>query len=214
MMRSAVFRAQKPKLNRTGAKYVCDGNRQTQGINGASNSYPGRLAVMLGASVTNYGVGGQDISNMLTDAGTQIDNALSAALNILCVGEVRNELVNRGAAANARIAVDKLWQYCDGRRASVAAAGKQLRIVVWNILPCTRTSSPFGVAGLKVLFDESNAYIRNEWREHADSYVDVRSDSRLSDADDGAYFDDQVHLTNAGDAILARMMYSAIVALR
>lgn len=209
-----LLRSQSPRLNRAGAHYFADGNSQTAGINGASNSYPGKLATLLGVSVANYGVGGQTITDMLTDAATQVDANFASGLNILCVGEVRNELVNAGSGANAREAVDKLWAYCDGRRTAAAAASKQLRIVVWNILPTARTSSPLGVAGVSAKFNEANTIIENEWHAHADRYVNVRSDSRLLDPNDSLYYDDQVHLTLSGDDVLSRMMYAAICSLR
>lgn len=202
-----------PRLSIAGAKYICDGNSQTAGDNGPSVSYPAQLATLLGATVTNRGVGGQDLDDMLADADSQIDTSFQVGLNVLCVGEVRNQIVNDDTQANARTAVDKLWQYCDGRRAA-ATGSKVLRIVVWNILPTTRTNATIGLAAVQALFAVANGYIRNEWRAHADRFVDVSSDPRLRNPDDTDWFKDQVHLTQGADAVLAAMMAAGIRSLR
>lgn len=212
MIPSAVL-TPRPRLSLTGAKYICDGNSQTEGINGASVSYPGQLATLLGVAVTNRGVGGADLDDMLATAPAQVDAVFQVGLNVLCVGEVRNQIVNDDQTANARTAVDKLWQYCDARRAA-ATGGKVLRIVVWNILPTGRTNATIGLAAVQALFVAANGYIRNEWRAHADRFVDVSSDPRLSDPDNTTYFPDQVHGSVATDLILAQMHYAAIRSLR
>jgi hypothetical protein len=209
---SAVL-APRPRLSLTGAKYICDGNSQTEGVNGAAVSYPGQLATLLGATVTNRGVGGADLDDMLATAPAQIDAAFQVGLNVLTVGEVRNQIVNADQAANARTAVDKLWQYCDARRAA-ATGGKVLRIVVWNILPTARTNASIGLAAVQALFATANGYIGNEWRAHADRFVNVYSEPPLSDPDNTIYFPDQVHGSIMADLVLAQMVYAAIRSLR
>ncbi len=208
--------SQSRPLNRTGAVYFADGNSQTQGANGGPSSYPGQLGTLLGASVTNYGVAGQTISQMLSDAATQVDANFAAGVpNILVVAEVRNEISLDGLSANVRTTVNRLWTYCDGRRAAATAAGKTLRIVVWNIMPTVYTTAAQGLATLNAQFDQANAMIAAEWRLHADAFFDVRSDPALAHASmDDTWWKDGVHLKAPGDAVLAQMAYAAIRSLR
>ncbi len=208
--------SQSRPMSRVGAVYFADGNSQTQGANGAPTSYPGQLATLVGASVANYGVASQTITAMLGDAATQVDANFAAGVpNILIVGEVRNEISLDGLSANPRTTVNKLWQYCDGRRTAAAAAGKTLRIVVWNILPTVYTTAAQGLATLNAQFDQANAMIAAEWRLHADAFVDVRSDPVLGRAStDDTWWKDGVHLKAAGDTVLAGMIYGAIQNLR
>jgi hypothetical protein len=200
-------------LDILGARFAADGNSQTVGVNGAAVSFPGQIATSLGVTVTNYGVGGQSTLDMIADAATEIDAAFSSAPNILIVGEVRNHLVAMDASADARIAVDALWTYCDGRRAAAAGALRFLRIVVWNVLPAGHTASSIGIVALNALFVEANALIAAEWPAHADAYVDVRSDVRLTDPFDLTYFTDDVHLTTAGDTVMRDLFLPKILAL-
>jgi hypothetical protein len=195
-----------------GSKFMADGNSQTEGVNGAGNSFPGQLATALAVTVTNFGVGGQDTTDMASDAATQIDAILQTGMNILIVGEIRNQLVEMGGSANARTALDAFWAYCDARRAA-STATKQLRIVAWNILPAGHTASPIGIVALNALFDEVNALMAAEWRLHVNAFVDVRSNANLTDPFDTTYFVDDVHLTTAGDAIMAGLMQTAVQAL-
>lgn len=199
-----------------GARFAADGNSQTVGINGAALSFPGRIATTLGVTVTNYAVGGQSTTDMIADAATQIDAAFTG-VNILIVGEVRNHLTALDSGATARAAVDSFWEYCDGRRAAAAAggtgSGQSLRIVAWNTLPAGHTSSSIGIAALNALFDEANALMAAEWQDHVDAFVDVRSDARLTDPFNLTYFDDDVHLTAAGDEVMKDLLNAAILGL-
>lgn len=194
-------------------KFMADGNSQTVGINGAALSFPGLLGTSLGKAVVNFAVGGQSTVDMLADAATQVDAAFQNGMNVLVVGEVRNDLSNMGSGADARVAVDRFWSYCAGRRAAASAAGKLLKIVVWNTLPTTRTTSPLGVAGLNAKFNEANAFMAAEWHSYADAYVDVRLIPELLDPDNLTYYDDQVHLTAAGDAKLVVPIDAAVRAV-
>lgn len=204
-----------PFLDRSSAVYRADGNSQTEGQGG--HSYPASLATLLGKAVTNYGVGGQNTTQMLSDAVSQVFNNFAAGVpNILCVGEVRNQISNNAdTTITARQAVDLLWQYCDLARSTAAGAGKELYIVVWNILPTVFTTWPLGLVELNRRFDAANILLAAEWRAHANSFVNVRSEPALAVSSlANTYWIDGVHLTAVGDALVARMFYQAILNLR
>lgn len=200
-------------LDILGARFMADGNSQTVGVNGAALSFPGLIATALGVTVTNYGVGGQSTLDMIADAATEIDTTFSSAPNILIVGEVRNHLVAMDASADARVAVDALWTYCDARRAAANAAGRLLRIIVWNVLPAGHTASSIGIVALSALFVQANAFIAAEWSAHADAYVDVRSAVELTDPFNVTYFGDDVHLTPVGDEVMRDLFLPKISSL-
>lgn len=206
---------QAKRLDLTGAKYVADGNSLTfgQGSTGGQ-SFPAQLATLLGTAVTNRGVNGQTTPQMISDASSQIDASFQAGLNVLVVAEVRNHISTGNGSVSVRQAVNSLWSYCDGRRAAATAAGKPLRIVVWNIMPALLTTSTLGLVTLNEMFVQANALMAAEWRAHANRYVDTRQDQRLLDPNDTTYFTDKLHLTNLGYSIVAQMVYAAIRSLR
>lgn len=185
-------------------RILADGNSQTSG------TYPAKLAILMGEPVANHGVFGQTTNQMIARAPTQIDALLEPAYayaqSVLVAAEVRNALA-QDLSKTPRQAVDELWAYFDGRRAFAAATPIPLKMIVWNILPSTEG------AALNAKFVEANGYIAAEWASHADGYFDVRSDARLTDPTNTTYFSDGLHLTSAGNQILAQLVYDAIQAL-
>ena len=95
----------------------------------------------------------------------------------------------------AAVVYDALRTYCLARR----AAG--FRVLVLTVLPSNR---PETFEAGRLAFD---AMLRDGWDEFADGLVDVAADHRIGDTGDEMdgqfYLEDQLHLTSAGNAVMA-----------
>ena len=142
----------------------------------------------------NYAVSGQVTNDLNTDATTQIDpyySALVAPKNILCVWIGCNDMA--GQTISKETAYNNLVTYCQGRK----AAG--YKIIVATILPRGATNPNFET-------DRAwyNNQIKTNYASWADAVADVAGDSTLGAGySDLTYYNaDQVHLTQAGQAIV------------
>lgn len=134
------------------------------------------------------------IADMLADAPAEVDARYDpyADLNVCLVlaggGDFRRD-------ASAASIYSSLRDYCQQRR----AAG--FRVVVLSVLPSNR---PETFEATRLAY---NAMVRATWREFADGLADLAGDSRIGDLGDESdrqfYLSDQLHLTNAGNAVMA-----------
>ena len=137
---------------------------------------------------------GARIDDMLEDGHMEVDWRFQpeADLNVCLVlaggGDFR-------AGATAAFMYESLRAYCEQRH----AAG--FRVIVLTVLPCHRTDT-FEVTRLAF-----NAMLRDGWSDFADGFVDLGADPRIGDTGDEYdaqfYLADQLHLTNAGNAVMA-----------
>jgi lysophospholipase L1-like esterase len=175
----------------TNASIIADGNSLTAGAYATGVSNYGGWPQMLqdkanysGATIQNFAVSGQTLTQMLSDAATQIDTAaVDGVRNILIAWELRNEIFYNGSVASA---IAKYWQYVDARRAT----GKFDKIVAMGTTPSDITNfgaSPSAVtdfgddgASFSAKVDDANAIVAADWPTHADAFVDLRQASDLA----------------------------------
>jgi hypothetical protein len=137
---------------------------------------------------------GARIDDMLAEGPIEVDARFDpeADLNVCLVlaggGDFR-------AGATAAFMYESLQTYCEQRH----AAG--FRVLVLTVLPCHRTDT-FEVTRLAF-----NAMLRDGWSAFADGLVDIGADPRIGDSGDEYdaqfYLADQLHLTDAGNAVMA-----------
>jgi hypothetical protein len=137
---------------------------------------------------------GARVDDMLLEAPYEVDARFQpeADLNVCLVlaggGDFR-------AGATAASMYQSVRTYCEQRR----AAG--FRVIVLTVLPCHRTDT-FEVTRLAF-----NAMLRDGWRDFADGLADIGADPRIGDTGDEYdaqfYRVDQLHLTAAGNAVMA-----------
>jgi len=137
---------------------------------------------------------GARIDSMLAEGPMEVDARFQpeADLNVCLVlaggGDFR-------AGATAAFMYESLQSYCEQRH----AAG--FRVIVLTVLPCHRTDT-FEVT--RIAF---NAMLRDGWSDFADGLVDLGADPRIGDTGDEYdaqfYLADQLHLTAAGNAVMA-----------
>lgn len=192
------------------ARIVFDGNSQTVGQNGGSVNYPTQTleALAAGHTQSNLGVGGQTTPQMTADGVAQVDPLYAAVTSeALFVWEGTNDLYFGASAATA---LANLVSYCTARK----AAG--WKVVLLTVLPRTNAGTPAGfeASRLAVNADLRSAFPRlsalyprvrragagTSW---ADVLVDVAGISALASPADTTYYVDLVHLTVAGDTLIA-----------
>lgn len=194
------------------SQVICDGNSMTVGHPDdlGPTSYPRQLHVLLGDKwlVWNLGVDSQDTGAMSADAGTQIDGLCSKTrhLNVVVCWEGTNDICmdDTGGAT----AFERLSAYCTARQ----KVG--FKVVMCTILPRSRDTTP---ADFETQRQVCNAAIRANWKTCADGLADLAADHRIGDAGDEAdtaYFMDGVHLTAAGNAIVAQIVKSEVEKLK
>ncbi len=146
---------------------------------------------------------GARIDDMLEEGPTEVDARFQpeADLNVCLVlaggGDFR-------AGVTATSMYESLREYCEQRH----AAG--FRVIVLTVLPCHRTDT-FEVT--RLVF---NAMLRAGWDDFADGLVDLGADPRIGDTGDEYdaqfYLADQLHLTTAGNAVMASVAAPVLAA--
>ncbi|MCM3901014.1 MAG: SGNH/GDSL hydrolase family protein [Pyrinomonadaceae bacterium] len=187
---------------------LCDGDSLTSGTGSTGgNTYPEQLRVLLGSSwsMIETGVAGQTVIQMESDAATQVDGQLNTASpqKVLCAWGGTNDLAVGGSSA--AVAYANYAAYCLARR----TAG-------WKVV--AMTILPRAAAGISATFETDrqtvNASIRSNWRSFANAIADVGGSALIGDAGDNdniTYYDaDDIHLNNAGYAIVAGLVKAAI----
>jgi len=182
---------------------IFDGNSMTAE---ASSSYPSTAFDLLSGTwfYRNFGVSGQTTIEMIADGVDQIDSLYSAAFsnNVVVYWEVTNDLKLGATRADAQA---RMVTYCQARQ----AAG--FKVVVGTILPREQVGTPETFEADRIAI---NTYIRENYTDFADVVADVAGDSRIGDAgdcNDTTYYNaDKVHMVDAGYAIVAGIVATAI----
>ena len=144
------------------------------------------------------------IADMLGQAPVEVDARYSeyADLN-LCVllaggGDFRY-------GASAAYVYSQVRTYCRDRR----DAG--FSVVLLTVLP---TNRPDTFEATRLAY---NAMVREHWETFADGFADIGADSRIGDTGDELdqqfYLSDALHLTNAGNSVMAAVTAPVIAAL-
>lgn len=196
-------------ISLTDAVIVCDGNSITQGGFGGTYTYPQLLSQQTGfetATFYNFGVGGQQTSQMTADAATQIDPLISgSAENILIAWEVGNDIYYNG---DATAAYNRFRDYCLARQ----AAG--WRVIVLTC-PARTQTTPFGdnPSQYETKLQAANTLLLANWETFADGIVDLRSFTPLQTTSAPYYNADQAHLTQTGYEVFVPSLADVIKAL-
>lgn len=189
---------------------MADGDSHTAGFGlGAAFAYPAQLNELLGRttySVKNFGVSGQTVVQMQSDAATQIDPLVGACWtrNVLLAWGGTNDL--RSGASSAATAYADYVTYAQARRAAGAS------VVAFTLTPCSdATCTANGYEAKRLAFNTS---VRASWATFADGLVDLAGDSRIGDAGDELdltyYQADALHFNATGLGVAAALVQTAI----
>jgi len=173
------------------------------------DQYPTQLMALLGEgwSYQDVAVSGQDTDMMNADAAAQVDPLWdgSQPSNVVCVWCGTNNGAYLGSATYTAIR-----SYCLARR----AAG--FKTVVFTILPRSDSwADSWGIPWIEGRH-EFNELLRANWLSFSDALADVAADPRIGDDGDSevsAYYVDKVHLTTAGNAIVAAIVKTATLGI-
>jgi lysophospholipase L1-like esterase len=178
---------------------VCDGNSLTAGQGGTP--YPKQLLSLLGGTyqVQNFGVGGQTTEDMIADAATQID---SNPKSVLIAWEGGNDIIVDGADLAT---LQSRWNtYFSARKAAGWGVGAS-KLVAMTITPRTVFTAP-----QNALVAQFNDWLRSNYTTYATHLVDLAADTRLDDPNDATYYDDGIHMTTAGYAVVAELIQAEV----
>lgn len=182
---------------------VCDGNSLVRGVGfGATalaTSYPGVLRTLLSPSyeVTNFGVGGQRIDQMSSDFSNQVGNVWShRSRNIYVAWEFANSMVTRDAATCQ----------ADFTTLCNAAVTAGYTVVALTITGSTGQSADWYTrrTACNTWLRDSARLVRNGGIFHALCDIDARAEfTPAGSIANPTYYSDNIHLTEAGYAIVA-----------
>jgi lysophospholipase L1-like esterase len=179
------------------AVVVWDGGSIIAG-HGASpgREFPVQTLAMVPRACASYvsSTGGARIADMLAQAPLDVDARYDARADLdVCLLLAGGGDFHHGLTAAA--VYDSVRTYCLERR----AAG--FRVLVLTVLP---SDSPDTFEATRLAYD---AMLRDGWDEFADGLVDIAADPRIGDTGDEFdrqfYLEDQLHLTDAGNAVMA-----------
>jgi len=192
------------------AVIVCDGNSLTQGGYGGTYTYPQLLSQEVGfetADFYNYGVSGQQTSQMSSDAAAQIDVLINGSVeNILIAWEVGNDIYYNG---DATAAYNNFRDYCLDRQ----AAGWRVIILT---CPARTQTTVFGdnPSQYETKLQAANTLLLANWQDFADGIIDLRQYTPLQTTSAPYYNADQVHLTQTGYEIFVPDLANVIKGLQ
>lgn len=183
---------------------LVDGTGSSTGVHGASTNFsgmdfPAQLSRLLGSAgftYYNFGVAGQNTSNMTSDAATQIDPLYNAAnsINILVGWEITNDITLDGQTSQQAYTLYKNY--------FLARKAKGFKNVVLTVLPRFRAFGNSNQAQFNASRDSINTLIRAEYKTYAEALADV--------GDLPIVLTDQIHTDDTGYAIVAATVADAI----
>lgn len=182
---------------------VAEGDSRTV-ANGAT-SWVTQLSLSTTYTVTNMSTTGSRVALMIGEALTQVDPSF-------VYGVPKNTAIIWGGVNDAPNgdSVNTIWTnlltWAMWRRARGFSSG------IMTELPATdgvRAAISWNTAYMAPL----NTLIRANAATYGYTLIDIQADSRLQDASNATYFQDQLHPTTAGQAVIAGIASAAINAL-
>src|SRR6185503_14399870 len=147
----------------------------------------------------NAGHSGETTPQLLANftSYAQVHYSTLAPRNVLVVNEVGNDLLTGVSEATAQAHMQ-----------SLIAQGRSSGWTVYFATTTPRTTPNF-TAGQQIAAANINDFFRNNPSE-SDGFIDWAGDSRLSDPANTTYYQDGVHPTAAGAAVIAALTQAAV----
>lgn len=198
-----------PPINTDNLNIVVDGNSYTQGnLAIGDEPFPTHLMRLSpfntnGATMTNFGVGGQTTAQMIVDEQSQVFSAFNPSkVNVLLVVEGGNDIYYNGNVPNC---FNNYKIYCNAARA------KGFKVIVSTTIP--REQSTFANASVyeyNEQLKQFNTLVINDT-----SFYDgiIRPDADPLFSNWLHYESDHVHPDNVGQQKFAQLFASAILTL-
>jgi lysophospholipase L1-like esterase len=196
------------RVSLTNANIVADGNSYTQG-----NGYTPYSTLIMqsapfstnGATMQNFGVGGQTTAQMLSDQSSQVLSLYtSGKANIILFQEGGNDLYFNGRVDSA---LARVKRYCDNAR----AAG--FKVIVSTLIHREQTTM-FGDTPTQynTKIDQFNTALLAD-SSFYDGAIQPHLEAIFSTYSSGGYDADQVHPNDTGQAKYAELYRAALLAL-
>jgi hypothetical protein len=190
------------------ANIIHDGDSISNGQGAYATPYFLKSALDAGYSAKDLSVvaiGGQILSQIITSAPTQVDplynSNLAAKKNVVVMNCLANTV---GSTADATVE-SQIQSYCQARQ----SAG--FKVIVCTSLPRGDKSAAYETSRGVI-----NTWIRANYGTFADALADLASEATMGNTgtvSNNTYFQDTVHPTNAGHALLAPYVTTALTAI-
>lgn len=186
-------------------RIVCAGNSLT----GVTPNYPTKLQDTLSASsyqIVNKGIGGQSIEQMNTRYPSTISILPIYKKNVLIYWEGINSIMTSGNPH-----ADSIYREMKRYGLQARGTGKWDKIIVMTTLPFD-TSNVWNKSR-----DTLNGLLISHYAEFCDTVIDLCADANIGQWGDQlntTFYTDKVHPTDAGQAIVMRMVYTALKNLK
>lgn len=202
-LRSAA--ATKDEMHQTAyctKQVIYDGDSRTEG-----RTHPMEAMAINGLryGVGNFGVAGQALATMITNAAANIDPLLHSGGTNICV--VWAGVNDAGGGADAATIYNRVATYSAARR----AAG-------WKVIVCTeidaQDAARNAVGWHATIMPALNTQIVANWATFADGIARLDQQAGLMDATNTTYFNaDKIHLIDAGSTLVAQTIAPVITSL-
>lgn len=197
---------------------IFEGDSLTYGSDGSGGRQTTPYPTALIASVSgkyawdNYGVAGQTLAQMESDAATQIDVNYRSAISYkpIVVWGGTNDMGTAGGANSAATTFGRLQTYCNSRRSAGWTIANNAPIYVLTCLARNDANAPGDFETKRQAY---NTLIKAGDSSY-DYVIDLATDSRLDDGTGtlpaGVDSGDHVHLTNTGYGYVAALVKTAL----
>lgn len=145
----------------------------------------------------NYGIGGAQAAFFAVNLITDVPKYMGAGRNVVVVWLGTNDLSSGKTAAQTE--------------ASIATVCQTWQRMGARVIVCSEIYRSAGVSNATI--DALNALLSANWSTYADRYCNLIARSELQNPANGTYFADGLHLTDAGEGIVAAEVSSAINAI-
>ena len=203
-----------PSADTARIRIVCDGDSITYGSGSATTwlkTYPMQMMSLLAAPTTydgayNLGISGQTAAQIVTSYHNlaALGYQSSRTKNIYIPWAGTNDIYY---GSNGTTAYNSYVSLCNLARAT------GYKVIAVTILPRSNAGTPGSFETDRTTF---NTNVRNNWATFADAPADVAANTTIGDAGDktnATYYADLCHMTDAGYAIVAGIIKTAVLSV-
>lgn len=221
---SGVSDADRDVIESNQMSYYLDGKRIV--VHGDSLAYGSNLGLYT-REFANYGGQTRDLLGAGWDVynravpGSSFNNIIGGEYHLISSAAARIDVLYRPTAAQNILVISTGWNDVNGGETAATIKAQFVtyclarKAVGWKVIAAPLPISNF--SGQPVIYPlirlEVNAWLALHWREFADAYADFSNDPIIGNAaltTNPVYWQDQLHMTQAGYAIWARYLKTAI----
>jgi len=202
-------------LNLNNAHLIGDGNSYMAG-----HGYAPAISYLMGmepfnsngATMVNFGVGGQSTQDMLADQATQVLPAMQpGVVNLFLIMEGGNDLYY-GRTPQQALANTKT--YCRNIKNIAAQNNIDAWVLIYNLIPRNQPDINGTVADFNTNMESYNLLISGDTSNDWDEVIDLKNEPLFSAYNAGGYDADEIHPNGTGQEQMAVLTHEKIMSLQ